>query len=54
MPVSTGDVQRDYDLATATTFADATGAFTFLGVPSGDYIIRVLKVPPRPIVTPRR
>ncbi|HXT69761.1 MAG TPA: carboxypeptidase-like regulatory domain-containing protein [Vicinamibacterales bacterium] len=49
--VSTGDVQRDYDLATATTFADGTGAFTFLGVPPGDYTVRALKVPPRPIAT---
>jgi len=51
LPVGTGDVQRDYDLATATTFTDATGEFTFLGVPPGEYTIRVLKVPPRPIVT---
>ena len=51
LPVGTEDAQRDYDLATATTFADASGAFTFLGVPAGEYIVRVLKIPPRPIVT---
>lgn len=51
VPAAAADAQRDYDLATATTFADATGAFTFLGVPQGEYTIRVLKVPPRPVIT---
>jgi hypothetical protein len=30
----------------ATTMTDATGAFTFLGVPSGAYSLRAIKVPP--------
>jgi hypothetical protein len=36
-------------MAAATTVADHTGAFTFLGVTPGEYVIRVLKAPPRPI-----
>jgi Carboxypeptidase regulatory-like domain len=49
MPAGVEDAQRDYDLAAATTVTDATGAFTFLGVPPGVYTIRALKVPPRPL-----
>jgi len=51
MPVGTEDVQRDSDMAAATTVADHTGAFTFLGVTPGEYVIRVLKAPPRPLTT---
>jgi hypothetical protein len=32
----------------ATTVTDARGAFVFLGVPSGQYVLRALKMPPRP------
>ena len=35
-----------FDIATAT--ADASGAFTFFGVPSGDYVIRVVRAPLAP------
>ena len=35
-----------FDVATAT--ADASGAFTFFGVPTGDYVIRVVRVPLAP------
>ena len=49
LPVSSEEAQRDYDMATATTVTDRSGAFVFLGVPPGDYIIRVLKAPPRPV-----
>ena len=52
MPAGSEDAQRTYDLATATAMTDATGAFTFIGVPAGEYTIRVLKIPPRPIATP--
>ncbi len=48
MPAGSEDAQRTYDLATATAMTDATGAFTFIGVPAGEYTIRVLKIPPRP------
>jgi hypothetical protein len=48
MPAGAEDVQRDYDFAAASTVTDTTGAFTFLGVPSGVYTIRVLKMPLRP------
>jgi hypothetical protein len=51
MPVGTQDVQRDSDMASATTVADNAGAFTFLGVTPGEYVIRVLKAPPRPVPT---
>jgi protocatechuate 3,4-dioxygenase beta subunit len=34
-----------FDLEVATTVADAGGAFTFLGVPPGQFVIRVLKLP---------
>ena len=33
------------DVATATTITDSTGTFTFLGVPSGNYVLSVLRVP---------
>lgn len=49
MPAGSDDAQRDYDFAAASTATDATGAFTFLGVPPGAYIVRVLKIPPRPV-----
>ena len=35
-----------FDVATAT--ADGSGAFTFFGVPPGDYVIRVVRVPMAP------
>jgi hypothetical protein len=40
------DVSTDANFETATTLSDAAGAFTFLGVPSGQYVLRVLRVPP--------
>ncbi len=48
IPVSADAMQRDYDMAAASTLTDATGAFTFLGVPPGNYVIRTLKMPLRP------
>ena len=49
LPASSEEAQRDYDMAAATTVSDRSGAFTFLGVPPGDYTVRVLKSPPRPV-----
>jgi hypothetical protein len=43
---------REDSFETATTISDATGAFTFLGVTPGQYLIRVLRPPPRPVSTP--
>ncbi len=37
LPASSEEAQRDYDMAAATTVSDRSGAFTFLGVPPGDY-----------------
>jgi hypothetical protein len=42
---------REGSFETATTISDATGAFTFLGVTPGQYLIRVLRPPPRPVST---
>jgi hypothetical protein len=45
------DMQRDSDLATGTALTDRTGAFVFMGVPSGSYTARVLKLPARTLQT---
>jgi hypothetical protein len=49
IPAGADDMQRDYDFAAASTKSDTTGAFVFLGVPTGNYVIRALKLPPRPV-----
>ncbi len=41
-----GDAGSDLSFETAVTVTDAKGAFTFLGVPRGQYMLKVLKVPP--------
>lgn len=41
-----GDLESAFDVA--TTITDTRGAFVFLGVPAGQYILHALKVPPRP------
>jgi hypothetical protein len=41
-----GDARSDVDFETAVTVTDATGAFTFLGVPRGQYTLSGLKVSP--------
>jgi hypothetical protein len=43
------DLWSDIGLATAATVSDAAGRFTFLGVPAGQYVLRVTKVPPAPM-----
>jgi hypothetical protein len=45
-------LSRETGNETATTVSDDTGAFTFLGVPPGRYILRAAKVPRRPAVSP--
>jgi hypothetical protein len=39
-------VEATFNSARIATTTDASGAFTFLGVPAGDYVLRVTKVPP--------
>jgi len=43
--ISATGVTSDFGLETATTATDANGAFTFLGVPSGQFTLRVQRVP---------
>jgi hypothetical protein len=45
LPTSSTGVMGDFGFETATTATDANGAFTFLGVPSGQYLLRVQRVP---------
>jgi len=40
----TDDLSTDTNLETATTISDGTGRFTLLGVPSGQYTLRVSRV----------
>lgn len=42
-----GDTLVD-EIETATAMSDATGAFSFLGVPPGQYVLRVVRVPRPP------
>jgi hypothetical protein len=42
---------RESSFEAATTASDAAGTFTFLGVTPGQYLIRVLRPPPRPTPT---
>jgi hypothetical protein len=51
-PAGAEEVTSLTEMNTAATVSDATGAFTLLGVPSGQYTLRVAKVPvPRPSPT---
>jgi hypothetical protein len=43
------DLSTDVTLETAITLSDTTGGFTFLGVPAGQYLLRVVKAPPAPL-----
>jgi hypothetical protein len=47
-PAAGDDLQRPVPVA--TTMSDATGTFTLLGIPRGDYVIRVLRIPALPEV----
>jgi hypothetical protein len=47
--VSSGqELSSDAGLETATSVSDAAGRFTFLGVPAGQYVLRVMKGAPAP------
>ena len=43
VPTDTGEMSIDPDMASAVT--DSTGAFVFLAVPAGQYVIQTVKVP---------
>jgi hypothetical protein len=45
LPTSAGEPTADLSEAAATTVSDASGAFTFLGVPAGQYLLFVMKMP---------
>jgi uncharacterized protein (DUF2141 family) len=49
LPAGIEEISRENSYETATAVTDTTGAFTFLGVTPGQYTIRVLRVPPRPV-----
>jgi hypothetical protein len=54
VPTDTGEMSIDPDMASAVT--DGTGAFVFLAVPAGQYVIQTVKVPrqgPPPPPEPR-
>jgi hypothetical protein len=42
------ELSTDAGLETATSVSDTSGRFTFLGVPAGQYVLRVLKNAPAP------
>jgi hypothetical protein len=44
-------LSREYGFEAATAVSDRAGAFTFVGVTPGQYVIRVLRVPQRPQTT---
>ena len=49
LPTDTGDIQQEPETAVAAS--DSTGAFMFLGVPTGQYVIQVTRIPrPAPMV----
>jgi hypothetical protein len=45
------DYTIETGMDTAMTVTDSSGRFEFLGVPVGQYTMRVLKIPPRPPIT---
>jgi carboxypeptidase family protein len=51
LPTNTDEFASETGLETANAATDAQGVFTFLGVPSGSYSLRVLKMP-RPAPMP--
>ena len=56
LPGGTDDGSPDSEVETATTTTNPNGAFTFLGVPSGQYTLRILRTPKpaaAPATTPR-
>jgi hypothetical protein len=51
LPGDAGDLSMDYNFETASAVSGDDGRFTFLGVPPGQYTIRMMRVP-RPTSTP--
>ena len=45
LPLGIDEFAAESGMEVATTATDASGAFTFLGVPSGQYTLKVLKAP---------
>lgn len=48
LPQSVNDTADERAMDIASTITDAMGAFTFLGVPAGAYVIKLASVPPAP------
>jgi hypothetical protein len=51
LPSGVETLQREYGFEAATTISDRKGAFTFVGVVPGQYVIRVIRTPQRPQTT---
>jgi hypothetical protein len=51
-PTTAGEFQSDIESTLAQTASDATGRFTFLGIPAGEYMLRVRLYPHAPLGTP--
>jgi hypothetical protein len=51
LPAAAGELTRDYNFETATAVSGDDGRFVFLGVPPGDYFVRMMRVP-RPAISP--
>jgi hypothetical protein len=51
VPAGAEELARDADFTSVVTYSDAAGRFTFLGVTPGQYRLRVLKIPPRPVTS---
>ena len=45
VPLGSQEIQNDNGFETAQSVTDASGAFTFLGVPSGQYVAKVQRLP---------
>lgn len=50
IPAFANNTQLERSHATATTVSTADGAFTFLAVPSGDYVVKSWKLPPSLVI----
>src|SRR5262249_40578777 len=47
LPSFVGEFASDTGSETGTTVSEADGRFTLLGVPAGNYTLKILKAPPR-------